>query len=75
MGFMTGFNPWGFGMWDPFWGPGFGWGGGFGPGWGFRPGFSMNIGFGFGSPFWGSPWGNPFFPTGIRRILRSFLGS
>ncbi|WP_255590573.1 MULTISPECIES: hypothetical protein [unclassified Algoriphagus] len=49
MGLMYGFNPWGFGFFDPFWGPG----------WGFRPGFNVNLGFGWGNPFYG-PFGRPF---------------
>ena len=56
MGFMYGFNPWGFGMYDPF----------YGPSWGYRPGFSMSfgLGWGFGSPFMrpGFGWGG-FYPS------------
>ena len=49
--YMGGFSPWGMGMYDPFWGSGFG----------FRPGFnlSLNMGFGYGSRFgygFGNPW-------------------
>jgi hypothetical protein len=49
--YMGGFSPWGMGMYDPFWGSGFG----------FRPGFnlSLGLGFGFGSRFgygFGNPW-------------------
>ncbi|MCH7409056.1 hypothetical protein MM239_06600 [Belliella sp. DSM 111904] len=56
---MGGFSPWGMGMgmYDPFWGPGFGMGMMPGMGFGFRPGFNMSIGFGFGGGFgWGNPW-------------------
>ncbi|MDF2158451.1 hypothetical protein [Algoriphagus sp. CAU 1675] len=78
MGFMSGFNPWGFGFYDPFWGPS----------WGFRPGLSLNLGFGFGyyssffrpsfgyrgfyDPFWGPTWGNPYFGWGGYPMYNSF---
>ena len=54
MGLMYGFNPWGFGFFDPFWGPGFG--PRFG-GWGF-PGYAWG-----GYPGWGIPVyaGNPIY--------------
>ncbi len=64
---MGGFSPWGMGMgmWDPFWGGGFGMMPGMG--FGMRPGFNMSIGLGFGfnSGFgWGNPWMRPGFGWG-----------
>ena len=49
--YMGGFSPWG--MYDPFWGPGFG----------FRPGLSLSLGFGMGYGFgsrFGMGFGNPW---------------
>jgi hypothetical protein len=65
LGLGFGMNPWGYGIYDPFWGPNWGW----------RPGFSWNIGIGWGYPSlglgygprwgWGPSygWGMPIYPV------------
>ncbi len=75
LGFGYGFSPWGYGFYDPFWGPSWGWRPGlslgmrlgwgnpmlgFGPGWGWGPGFGWGSGFGWGYPMYGG-WGFPVY--------------
>ena len=82
---MMGMNPFGMGMYDPFWGPGWGWRPGFNVGlslgWG-RPNynpFNPYMGYGgFFDPFWGSnawgpswgAWGRPIYATGPIIIVQ-----
>lgn len=82
---MMGMNPYGMGMYDPFWGPGWGWrprfNVGLSLGWG-RPNFNpfnpyMGYG-GFFDPFWGSnawgpswgAWGRPVYAAGPIIIVQ-----
>lgn len=82
---MMGMNPFGMGMYDPFWGPGWGWrprfNVGLSLGWG-RPNynpFNPYMGYGgFFDPFWGSnawgpswgAWGRPVYATGPIIIVQ-----
>ena len=83
--FNFGYSPFGMGMYDPFWGPGWGWRPGFNVGlslgWG-RPNynpFNPYMGYGgFFDPFWGSnawgpswgAWGRPIYATGPIIIVQ-----
>lgn len=82
---MMGMNPYGMGMYDPFWGPGWGWrprfNVGLSLGWG-RPNynpFNPYMGYGgFFDPFWGSnawgpswgAWGRPVYAAGPIIIVQ-----
>lgn len=82
---MMGMNPFGMGMYDPFWGPGWGWrprfNVGLSLGWG-RPNynpFNPYMGYGgFFDPFWGSnawgpswgAWGRPVYAAGPIIIVQ-----